>query len=186
VRIDGRPARAGPPRQALAPGIALVPEARKAEGLVLAFSVGRNIVLSVLDRMAALGMFLRGRRMDALARRTIDEMRIRTPGVDVAARNLSGGNQQKVVLGRSLNTEPRVFLLDEPTRGIDVGAKVEIYRLIGELAQRGGAILVVSSDMVELLGLCDRVLVMRAGRLAGALERSEFSQERVMELAALT
>ncbi len=186
VRIEGRPARAGSPRQAIAAGIALVPEDRKAEGLVLAFSVGRNIAMSVLERMAAFGMFLRGRRMDALARRTIDAMRIRTPGVETTVGNLSGGNQQKVVFGRSLSTEPRVFLLDEPTRGIDVGAKVEIYRLIGELAERGAAILVVSSDMVELLGLCDRVLVMREGRLAGALDRPEFSQERVMALAALT
>ena len=186
IRIDDRPVHAATPRQAISAGIALVPEDRKAEGLILPFSVGRNIALSVLSRLAALGSFLRGRRMDAVARRAVEEMRIRTPGIDVAVSNLSGGNQQKVVLGRALSTEPRVFLLDEPTRGIDVGAKVEIYRLIGELAGRGGAVLIVSSDMVELLGLCDRILVMRAGRLAGSLERSEFNQERVMELAALT
>ncbi len=153
---------------------------------MLPFSVGRNIAMSVLSRVAAFGVFLRRSRMDAIARRAIDDMRIRTPGVDVAVSNLSGGNQQKVVLGRALSTDPQVFLLDEPTRGIDVGAKVEIYRLIGELARRGGAVLVVSSDMVELLGLCDRILVMRTGKIAGVLERAEFSQERVMELAALT
>ncbi len=186
VRVAGHAVRAASPRQAISAGIALVPEDRKAEGLVLPFSVGRNIAMSVLSRVAAFGIFLRRARMDAVARHAIDEMRIRTPSVDVAVSNLSGGNQQKVVLGRALSTQPQVFLLDEPTRGIDVGAKVEIYRLIGELAHRGGAVLVVSSDMVELLGLCDRILVMRTGRLAGALERSEFSQERVMELAALT
>ena len=101
------------------------------------------------------------------------------------ARNLSGGNQQKVVLARALTTEPRIFLLDEPTRGIDVGAKVEVYRLIGQLAEEGGAVIVVSSDLLELLGLCDRIVVMRAGRVAGELGRPAFSQERVMELAAL-
>jgi ABC-type sugar transport system ATPase subunit len=185
IRIDDRPVHVATPRQAISAGIALVPEDRKAEGLILPFSVGRNIALSVLSRLAAFGAFLRGRRMDVVARHAVEEMRIRTPGIDVAVSNLSGGNQQKVVLGRALSTEPRVFLLDEPTRGIDVGAKVEIYRLIGELAGRGGAVLVVSSDMVELLGLCDRILVMRTGRLAGSLERSEFNQERVMELAAL-
>ena len=186
VRIAGSAVRATTPRQAISAGIALVPEDRKAEGLVLPFSVGRNIAMSVLSRVAAFGVFLRRSRMDAIARRAIDDMRIRTPGVDVAVSNLSGGNQQKVVLGRALSTDPQVFLLDEPTRGIDVGAKVEIYRLIGELARRGGAVLVVSSDMVELLGLCDRILVMRTGKIAGVLERAEFSQERVMELAALT
>jgi ribose transport system ATP-binding protein len=185
IRIGNRPVRAATPRQAISAGIALVPEDRKAEGLILPFSVGRNIALSILSRISALGVFLRFRRMEAVARNAVGEMRIRTPGVDVAVSHLSGGNQQKVVLGRALSTEPRVFLLDEPTRGIDVGAKVEIYRLIGELAGRGGAVLVVSSDMVELLGLCDRILVMRTGRLAGSLERSEFNQERVMELAAL-
>ena len=100
-------------------------------------------------------------------------------------RSLSGGNQQKVVLGRALTTHPRVFLLDEPTRGIDVGARIEVYRLINGLAEGGGAVLVVSSDMIELLGLSDRILVMRAGRLAGHLSRDEASQERVMQLAAL-
>jgi len=186
IRIAGRPVHTATPRQAISAGIALVPEDRKGEGLIMPFSVGRNIALSILSRISALGIFLRFRRMEAVAMNAVGAMRIRTPGVDVAVSHLSGGNQQKVVLGRALSTEPRVFLLDEPTRGIDVGAKVEIYRLIGDLAGRGGAVLVVSSDMVELLGLCDRILVMRTGRLAGSLDRSEFNQERVMELAALT
>ena len=185
VRVGGTRVDAASPRQAIGAGLALVPEDRKGEGLVLPFSVKRNIAMSTLGRLATLRTFLRGGRADALARRSVDDLRIRTPGIDVAAQSLSGGNQQKVVLARALSTDPRVFLLDEPTRGIDVGAKVEVYRLIGDLARRGGAVLVVSSDMLELLGLCDRILVMRAGGLAGALERSDFSQERVMALAAL-
>jgi ribose transport system ATP-binding protein len=99
--------------------------------------------------------------------------------------NLSGGNQQKVILARWLSGNINAILLDEPTRGIDVGAKVEVYRLINRLAEQGGAVLVVSSDMIELLGLCDRIIVMRAGRVAGVVPRSEFSQERIMQLAAL-
>ena len=186
IRVAGRPARAATPRQAIASGIALVPEDRKAEGLILPFSLTRNVVLSVLTQVAALGVFLRRGRSEALASKAVAEFKIRTPSIDSAVRNLSGGNQQKVVLARALTTKPRVFLLDEPTRGVDVGARVEIYRLINDLAKGGSAVLVVSSDMVELLGLCDRILVMRAGRIAGALDRPEFSQERVMALAALS
>ncbi len=185
VRVGGKPLRARNPRAAIAGGVALVPEDRKAEGLILPFSVRRNIALSTLGRLAWLRTFLAGGRIDRLARRAVTELRIRTPGVQEAVRNLSGGNQQKIVLGRALTTQPKVFLLDEPTRGIDVGAKVEVYRLIGDLAEQGAAVLVVSSDMLELLGLCDRIVVMRTGRVAGTLARAEFSQERVMALAAL-
>ena len=185
IRVAGTRVRAASPREAIAAGLALVPEDRKGEGLILAFSVRRNVAMSTLGQLSAMRTFLRGGRIDALARRSVAELRIRTPGIETATQSLSGGNQQKVVLARALSTRPRVFLLDEPTRGIDVGAKVEVYRLIGELARGGGAVLVVSSDMLELLGLCDRILVMRGGRLAGALDRPEFSQERVMALAAL-
>ena len=185
IRIDGARVRIRSPRDAIAAGIAFVPEDRKAEGLVLPFSVRRNVALSTLDRLAWLRLFTASGRTDALARRAVDELRIRTPGIEQPVGSLSGGNQQKVVLARALTTTPRVFLLDEPTRGIDVGAKVEVYRLIGELAAQGGAVLVVSSDMLELLGLCDRILVMRGGRLAGELDRDGFSQERIMALAAL-
>ncbi len=185
IRIDGARVRIGSPRDAIAAGIAFVPEDRKAEGLVLGFSVRSNVALSTLRRLAWLRLFTASGRTDLLARRAVDELRIRTPGIEQPVGSLSGGNQQKVVLARALTTEPRVFLLDEPTRGIDVGAKVEVYRLIGELATHGGAVLVVSSDMLELLGLCDRILVMRGGRLAGELDRDGFSQERIMALAAL-
>jgi ABC-type sugar transport system ATPase subunit len=185
VRVAGKALRARTPRAAIAGGLALVPEDRKGEGLVLAFSVRRNVAMSTLASLAWLRTFLSFRRMDRLAARAVEELRIRTPSVNQAAANLSGGNQQKVVIARALTTSPRVFLLDEPTRGIDVGAKVEVYRLIGELAEQGSAVLVVSSDMLELLGLCDRIVVMRTGRVTGTLGREEFAPERVMALAAL-
>jgi ribose transport system ATP-binding protein len=185
VRVAGRVVAARSPRRAMAAGIAFVPEDRKAEGLILPFPVRDNIALSTLGRLAWLRVFASTRRAGAVARRAVEALRIRTPGVMQPVGSLSGGNQQKVVLARALQVRPRVFLLDEPTRGIDVGAKVEVYRLIGELAAQGAAVVIASSDMLELLGLCDRILVMRAGRLAGAVERTEFSQERVMALAAL-
>ncbi len=185
VRVQGRDARIRSPRDAIAAGVALVPEDRKAEGLVLPFPVRSNIVLSTLRRQSRLGSFVVRSRVDRLAEHAVQSLRIRTPGIRQPVRSLSGGNQQKVVLGRALTTHPRVFLLDEPTRGIDVGAKIEVYRLINSLAEGGGAVLVVSSDMIELLGVSDRILVMRAGRLAGHLSRDQFSQERVMQLAAL-
>ncbi len=185
VRLAGKLVPRRNPRQAMAAGIAFVPEDRKAEALILPFSLRANVALSTLGRLAWLRAILSDRRVSAAARRAVEALRIRTPGITQPVGGLSGGNQQKVVLARALQVRPRVFLLDEPTRGIDVGAKVEVYRLIGELAAKGAAVVIASSDMLELLGLCDRILVMRAGRLAGAVERAEFSQERIMALAAL-
>ena len=185
IRVQARDVTIRTPRDAIAAGVALVPEDRKGEGLVMPFPVRANVALSTLTRVAWLRTFLAPRRIDRLADEAVRELRIRTPSIRQRVQLLSGGNQQKVVLGRALTTKPRVFLLDEPTRGIDVGAKVEVYRLINALAEQGAAILVVSSDMIELLGLCDRILVMRAGRVAGAVPRDEFSQERVMHFAAL-
>jgi ABC-type sugar transport system ATPase subunit len=185
VRIGARDTRINAPRDAIRAGLALVPEDRKGEGLVLPFPVRTNIALSTLGQLSWFRSVLAPGRIDRLAERSVRELRIRTPNIRQPVQSLSGGNQQKVVLARALTTHPRIFLLDEPTRGIDVGAKVEVYRLINQLAEQGGAVLVVSSDMLELLGLCDRILVMRAGRLAGAVPRAEFSQERIMQLAAL-
>jgi ABC-type sugar transport system ATPase subunit len=185
VRVQSREVAIRTPRDAIAAGVALVPEDRKGEGLVMPFTVRSNIALSTLPRLSWWRTILSPRRIDRLADDAVRELRIRTPGIRQRVQLLSGGNQQKVVLGRALTTNPRIFLLDEPTRGIDVGAKVEVYRLINALAEQGAAILVVSSDMIELLGLCDRILVMRAGRVAGAVPRDEFSQERIMHFAAL-
>ena len=185
VRVAGRPVAGRRPRAAMRAGIAFVPEDRKAEGLILPFPVRDNVALSTLGRLAWLRAFIASGRVSAAARRAVEALRIRTPGIFQPVQGLSGGNQQKVVLARALQTQPRVFLLDEPTRGIDVGAKVEVYRLIGELAAQGAAVVIASSDMLELLGLCDRILVMRTGRIAGGIARADFSQERVMALAAL-
>ena len=185
IRVAAREVHIRSPRQALSAGVALVPEDRKGEGLVMPFALRTNVAMSTLPKLAWLRSILAQGRIDRLADHSVKDLQIRTPGIRQRVQSLSGGNQQKVVLARALTTRPRIFLLDEPTRGIDVGAKVEVYRLINALAEQGAAILVVSSDMLELLGLCDRILVMRAGRLAGALTRDEFSQERIMALAAL-
>jgi ribose transport system ATP-binding protein len=163
IRLAGQPARIASPRQAIAAGIVLAPEDRKTEGLILAFSVTRNIVLSILSKVALLGAFLRRGRMEAVAVNAVSNLQIRTPGVNAAVRNLSGGNQQKVVFAKELLDNPRLLLLDEPTRGVDVGAKGEIYRQLRALALNGLGVLVASSELPELIGLCDRIVVMHGG-----------------------
>ena len=170
------------PLDAIAVGLALVPEDRKRQGVVLEMSVRRNMSLASLRRDQHFGLLNR-RREAALSAEMIAGLRIKTPNDGQIVQFLSGGNQQKVVLGKWLALEPKVLLLDEPTRGIDVGAKVEIYRLMEELARRGVAILFVSSEMEEILRLSDRVLVMHEGRITGELARAELSEEAVMHLA---
>jgi ABC-type sugar transport system ATPase subunit len=165
-------------------GIVLTPEDRKLEGLILPFSIRQNVALSTLNVLARWGI-LSSRAIQRLAQSSIEKLRIRATSAGQEVRRLSGGNQQKVVLARAMSIAPKVFLLDEPTRGVDVGAKVEVYNLIGELAARGAAVLIVSSDLLELLGLCDRIGVLRAGRMAGEVERAQFSQDKIMSLAAV-
>ncbi len=184
VRIEGSDYRPHSPRRSLGQGVVLTPEDRKAEGLVLPFSIRNNIAMSTLSRLARLGVLSR-RAMVKLADQSIRRLRIRATSSSQEVRRLSGGNQQKVVLARAMSVTPRIFMLDEPTRGVDVGAKVEVYNLIGELAAAGAAVLIVSSDLLELLGLCDRIGVMRAGRFAGEVNRPDFSQDRIMSLAAI-
>ncbi len=183
VEIDGRSVPTGSPRRAIAAGIALCPEDRKAEALVPGLSVRENISLAVQARRGwwrPIGR--RGQR--ELAERFVRSLRIATPGVEKAAGELSGGNQQKVVLARWLATEPRVLLLDEPTRGIDVGAKAEVERLVGDLCARGVAMLFISSEVEEVARVCDRVLVLRDGRAAGELSGQVVTVEAVMRLIA--
>jgi ribose transport system ATP-binding protein len=184
IRVDGKSYTPHSPRRSLRDGMVLTPEDRKAEGLILPFSIRQNIALSTLKALARWGI-LSSRAAQRLATASIDNLRIRATSAGQEVRRLSGGNQQKVVLARALSISPRVFLLDEPTRGVDVGAKVEVYNLIGQLAAKGAAVVIVSSDLLELLGLCDRIGVMRAGRMAGEVERAEFSQDRLMSLAAV-
>jgi ribose transport system ATP-binding protein len=182
VTVDGRPYRPRSPRRALRRGLALVAEDRKAQSLVLANTVRFNASLAALDRLRR---FLRvdKRRERAAVAGQIEALRIRTAGQLIPVGTLSGGNQQKVVLAKCLLAEPTVLLLDEPTRGIDVGAKAEIYALCQQLAAKGTAILMVSSELPELLSLCDRIAVLCEGRLTAVLDRSEASQERILEAA---
>jgi ribose transport system ATP-binding protein len=170
------------PLDAIRAGLALVPEDRKQRGLVLGMSVRENMSLASLRRDQRHGMLNR-RRESELSARMIADLRIKTPHDRQATQFLSGGNQQKVVLGKWLALKPRVLLLDEPTRGIDVGAKQEIYRLMEQLAEQGVAILFVSSEMEEILGMSDRALIMHEGRIAGELPRAQLSEEAVMHFA---
>jgi ribose transport system ATP-binding protein len=170
------------PREAIEAGLFLVPEDRKQNGVIREMSVRENISLASLRRDQWRG-FRNRRREAALSAEMMGTLRIKTPGDRHVVQFLSGGNQQKVVLGKSLALQPRVLLLDEPTRGIDIGAKQEIYKIMEELARKGVAILFVSSEMEEILGMSDRVLVMHEGRLTGELARQELSEEAVMHLA---
>ncbi len=172
------------PRQAIKAGFAFVSEDRKAQGLALELDVGSNITLAQLQRFSRCG-FIQAAHEDRAARESVAQLGIKTPDIRAATVNLSGGNQQKVVLAKWLLTEPKILLLDEPMKGIDIKGKAEIYRLIEELAARGLGIVLVSSELPELLALSDRILVLREGRLAGTLERSEATEERIIELATI-
>lgn len=182
IHVEGREIRPTSPRRAAREGIALVPEDRKLLGLILDFSVARNISLPVLGEVTKAGV-LSMRQEGSLARRFIKAMAIRVSGLRQIARQLSGGNQQKVVLAKWLATNPKVLLLDEPLRGVDVGAKAEIYALIRNLAAEGTAIVLISSELPEVLGLSDRIIVMRSGVVGGELDVDEATEERLLDLA---
>jgi ribose transport system ATP-binding protein len=182
VFLDGEPARLRSPHAAIAAGLVLAPEDRRYHGLVLAESVQRNIGLPNLDRLSFLRL-VAARREAELAGGLCRRLRVRTPSLAQPVGLLSGGNQQKVVLGKWLARKPRVLILDEPTRGVDVGAKSEIYALMDELAGQGVAVLMISSDLEEIIGMSDRVLVMHQGRLAGELPRGRLTEEGIMHLA---
>lgn len=182
IWLAGQPVRIGSPRQAIRLGIGFVPEDRKAQGLFLGMAVRHNISVTILSALSRLGV-VDNRRRDALAKRYVDELGVRTPSIAQRVRNLSGGNQQKVVIARWLILNPKVLLLDEPTRGIDVGAKAEIYALISALAAQGMGILMISSELPEVLGISDRILVMREGKLMAEFSRAEATQDAVMTAA---
>ncbi len=184
IEIHGRPARVANPRQAIRHRLALLPEDRKQQGLVLLLSVADNIVMAAPEKLPAPpGLVPPGQRV-RVADRFIQALRIRTPSALQRVMNLSGGNQQKVVLAKWLLTEADIFFFDEPTRGIDVGAKVEVYRLMNELLARGAAIVMISSELPEVLGMSDRILVMREGRIVAEMAAADATQEGVMTLAA--
>jgi L-arabinose transport system ATP-binding protein len=182
LRIDDRPVRIRNPRDAIRAGIGLVPEERKAQALLMERTVRDNVSLVVLRRISTAHV-VRPRAERKLAAEFVRRLSVRTPSIEQIVGNLSGGNQQKVVLARGLAMRPRVLILDEPTRGVDVGAKAEIYQLINDLAGDGLAIVVISSELPEILALSDRILVMKAGRITGELARSDASEERILALA---
>ena len=182
VFVDGKEVAVSSPRDAIAHGVGLLTEDRKNQGLVLGMSVRENITLANLDALVR-GIFVKGGAERRVAEDFVRELQIKTPSVEQAVQLLSGGTQQKVVLARWLFTNAGILMFDEPTRGVDVGAKTEIFRLMNALLERGAAVLMVSSELPEVLGMCDRILVMHEGRLAGELSRAEATQERVMQLA---
>ncbi len=182
IKVDGKPRHIGAPADAIRAGLGLLPEDRKTQGLVLLLSVAENISMASPGQVSRRGIIDRG----AIARRAqgfVDSLRIRTPSVERAAQTLSGGTQQKVVLAKWLASRSRVLIFDEPTRGIDVGAKVEVYQLMTELVKQGAAILMVSSDLPEILGMSDRVLVMRGGEIVAELGSKDMNQERILAAA---
>ena len=184
VRIHGETVRIKSPKDALRHGIGYVPEDRQALGLILQRTVRHNETLAVLPHLSRYGWLDEGRERTVVAAR-VDELRIRTPSLDALALHLSGGNQQKLVLAKWLETHPAVLILDEPTRGVDVGAKAEIYEIIASLVRNGVGILLISSDLPELLGLSDRVVVLREGRQVEILDREAATQERVLHLTTM-
>jgi ribose transport system ATP-binding protein len=183
LRLDDREYHFHSPADAIRAGIALVPEDRKQQGLILEMAVRANLLLAEHGTRAIRHGWLNRQAERRRAHELVAQLGIGTPGIDQVVQYLSGGNQQKVVLGKWLMLSPELLLMDEPTRGIDVGAKEEIYALMEELAERGVAILFVSSEMEEILGISDRVFVMHEGRIAGELKRAELSEEKVMQLA---
>ena len=182
VLLDGKLQHITNPRAAIAAGLALVPEDRKQQGVILEMAVGENLTLAALRRDAR-GGFCDSTREQVIAEEMVAKLGVKTPSQLQPVQLLSGGNQQKVVIGKWLALKPRVLLLDEPTRGIDVGAKQEIYKLMEQLADDGVAILFVSSELEEILRLSDRTLVMYQGQITGELQRAEISEEAVMTLA---
>jgi len=182
VRLNGKALPKGNPQKATARGIALVPEDRRKQGLVLDDGVSRNITLAIRSKLAKWGLIW-GSLENEAAKVWASRLEVKTAALDAETSTLSGGNQQKVVLGKWLATEPDVLIVDEPTRGIDVGTKAEVHRLMSQLAQQGMAILMISSELPEVLGMADRVLVMREGRLTGEFTREQATPEAVMYAA---
>lgn len=182
IRIDGKPVRIRSSADAIAAGMAFIPEDRKAQALFLSMGMRSNIAISALHRLARMG-FLWGSQLEAWTWPYIRQLDIRPPRPSMPVRHLSGGNQQKVVIARWLMLRPKILIMDEPTRGIDVGAKAEIHAWMDRLAREGMAILMISSELPEVLGMSDRILVMREGRIVGRLARGEATADRILALA---
>jgi len=184
IYLDGKPCQNRSAQESIKNGFALLTEERRATGIFGVLDIKANTVISSLKRHKRFGLYLSEKSQREDTQYYIDAMRTKTPSQETKIRSLSGGNQQKVIIGRWLLTEPEVLLLDEPTRGIDVGAKYEIYQLILDLANKGKTVIMVSSEMPELLGVCDRIVVMSGGRVAGEVDARNTTQEEIMTLAA--
>jgi ribose transport system ATP-binding protein len=182
ISINGSPQRIGSPRAAINSGIGFLTEDRKSQGLVLPLSVKENLCLASVDKFSRWGL-MNAQAEEQTADRYVKDLRIKTPSLDQKVVYLSGGNQQKVVLSKWLCCKSEVFIFDEPTRGVDVGAKAEIYQLMNKLTASGVAIIMISSEMLEVLGMSDRILVMRGGRITGEFSAEEATQERVLQCA---
>lgn len=182
IKIDNKVVSINSTVDALKHGIGFLPEDRKDQALVLGMSLKENTTLACLEKLAKLHM-INKRKEAEVSRDYTDKLRIKTPSIEQLVMNLSGGNQQKVVIGKWMATDPRILILDEPTRGIDVGSKKEIHQLMSQLAKSGVAIIMISSELPEILGMSDRIIVMHEGRIKGELMREEASQERIMKLA---
>jgi rhamnose transport system ATP-binding protein len=184
ILVEGKPVTIDDPQGAMALGLAYVPEDRQHHGLLLPMSIAQNITLPNLPHFARLGWLdQHAERQEAAA--VADQLEVKRRSVQQKANELSGGNQQKVVLAKWLATNPRILILDEPTRGIDVGTKSAVHALMSQLASQGIAILMISSELPEILGMSDRVLVMREGRLTGHFTRAEATQEKIMQAATV-
>ena len=184
IAVDGKPIVVSNPGVAMDAGMAFITEDRKESGCFLLLSVIDNMQMALLRHSHVRAGFVTEKSVEALCRRQRASLRVRTPDLDEPVINLSGGNQQKVLIARWLMTHPRILILDEPTRGIDVGAKAEIHRLISELAGQGVAVLMISSELPEVLGMSDRILVMHEGRMTGIVDRKDATQVKIMELAS--
>ncbi len=184
ILLEGKPVRIRTPQSAIAQRIAYLTEDRKGQGLFLGMSVRDNLVATTLEKFTTAFGVLRQARMTEQAQAAVRTYRVATPSIERLVWSLSGGNQQKCLIALWMAIKPQVLLLDEPTRGVDVGARADIYQLLRETAAAGAAVLWISSELPELIGMCDRILVMRQGRLAGELPRAEFSEERILSYAA--
>lgn len=184
IYISGKEVTIKDPRAAIKAGIAFLTEDRKGQGLVLAQTIRTNLVLANMKGFSK-GMFLDEKRILESGKKNIESLRIKTPSIDEIVGQLSGGNQQKVVIGKWVNTDAEIFIFDEPTRGIDVGAKVEVYNVMNSLVKQGKCVIMVSSEMPEILGMSDRVVVMRGGKVMATVERDSkhFNQESIMKAA---
>jgi L-arabinose transport system ATP-binding protein len=185
ILLDGVPVRMKSPRAAIEHGIALCPEDRKEQGLVLQQSVRTNITIPIMDKVSRRGVINR-KKEKALASKVVEDFSVKTPSVEKIVVQLSGGNQQKVILGRWMSAGPRILIMDEPTKGIDVGAKSEIYALAYQLAKQNIAIVFISSELTEVINVSDRVAVMREGRLQAILDRNDCTEDKVLSYAMVS